>query len=56
MIKFTCPKCNETFEMTFWNWLMATPIRWFDIFTMRDHRKTKCPHCGKKTSMKRELD
>ena len=56
MIKLTCPNCNKTFEMTFWNWIMTTPFHWFDFITFRDSRKTKCPHCGKKTYMKREFE
>ena len=55
MTKFTCPNCNKTFEMNFWHWIFSTTFHWFDIFNFRDIRKTKCPHCGKKSYMKRDF-
>lgn len=56
MAKFKCPKCGKDFQMNFFKWILTTPVHNFCMFEWRDYRKTKCPHCGEKSYMKRELN
>lgn len=43
-LEFTCPKCNKNFSIRgYWRWMLTTLFHWFE------KRRTKCPHCGKKS-------
>lgn len=55
MEKFKCPKCGKEFQMSFLKWIFTAPVHNFHMFEWRDYRNTKCPHCGKKSFIKREL-
>lgn len=49
IVKLICPKCGEEiFYKNYWHWVWKAP---FHTFTKR---LTKCPHCGKRSWMKRE--
>ena len=57
-VKVICPNCGETIHFkNYWHWIWNTPFHWlwFDKETkiIRDYRKTKCPHCGERSFMKR---
>ena len=53
MSTFICPECKKTFFKNYFVWLFTTPFHWFKFKEMRDYRRTKCPHCGKKVWVKR---
>ena len=53
MAKFKCPKCEKEFEMNYWKWIFTTLFHWFSFKKWKDYRKTKCPHCGEKSWIKR---
>ena len=43
-LEFTCPKCNKNFSIRgYWRWILKAPFHYFE------KRKTKCPHCDKKS-------
>lgn len=48
MSKFICPKCNKTFEMSYFKWILCSP------FHMFFKRLTKCPNCGERSWMKKQ--
>lgn len=54
MAKFHCKNCDKDFEMNYFKWLFTTLFHWFSFKHGRDYRLTKCPHCSKKSWMRRE--
>lgn len=53
MAIFTCSKCGESFQMSWWKWMFITVFHWFSFKEMKDYRLTKCPYCKEKSFMKR---
>ena len=47
-VKVICPKCgNQTIYKNWFNWILHTPFHWFG------KRRHTCPHCGKKSWVKK---
>jgi predicted RNA-binding Zn-ribbon protein involved in translation (DUF1610 family) len=47
---FKCPECGEIYTIdSYWKWLFTTYVHCFDFVRRKDYRRTKCPHCGKKS-------
>ena len=58
-INLICPKCGHEFSFkNYWHWVWHSPFHWLMLETIADRpyeiRKTKCPHCGKKSWMRKD--
>ena len=45
----TCPGCGHKWSYGYFEWVWKAPVHVFNLFIMKDKRKTKCPKCGKKS-------
>ena len=49
-VKVICPKCGYCITYkNYWSWILHTPFHWFS------KRRTKCPNCGERSYIKREM-
>lgn len=46
-IALMCPKCDNVFIYNWFVWVLHSPFHWFG------KRYTKCPHCGKRSWLRR---
>jgi hypothetical protein len=51
--KLTCPHCGHEWTLGYWEWIFTTLFHFFDIFSWRDYRYTKCPICEQKSWLRR---
>ena len=58
-VNLTCPECGFQWTWNYWCWIRKAQFHWLrfdkDTKRIRDYRRTKCPFCGTKSWIKRDI-